>query len=1226
MRKSTVILIIFLFLKTTIHSQNPEADISNRVFIVGNTSDLVSPGDLENLKKAIQQETTPATVIYCGDILHSNGLESTPDATDSTYIRNLLSITEDKSDVAVYFLPGDLDWNNSGKEGLQSVKRIENLVNGIAGKKIFLPGSGCPGPEVIIPSEDLELVFLNTQWLIHPYDRPYAPDANCNIIVEAQFMEELEGIIEDAKEKNLLIVGHHPVISNGAYGGKVSLRQHIIPPVIGTFISSYQQNIGTPKHIAYPPYKEFAGKMKTLMNDYTPFVYASAHEFNLQLMNYENSYQVISGSFVKKFPAGKSANTVFHSNEKGFVCLNYFKNGKITMTSYFSDKAIKRSTLSTELYQSYCSPDSSGAPVNTRFVPCAEKIVAAEHMNPAFNDSIAIAVGGPEYKAGFFRKLFLGRLYRSSWTAEIKVPFLNLDTTKGGLVATGRGGGRQTHSLSLSGADGKSYVFRSVDKDPIKALDPFLRKTFVVGLTRQFTATQNPYGAMPVKYLLDSTSILHAQPVLHILPNDPKLGIFQKEYGGMLGMLEEKPKKGNSKQIGSFGANDVVRSFDLFKKMYRDNDNRMDEVAFLRARIFDMWIGDWGRHEDNWKWAGFKNGKKTTYLPIPRDRDHAFSRWNGILPYLTSRRWALPNAENFGYHFEDIRSLTYTSRYLDRFLLTSLDKNEWVQLTAELQNKMSDQLIDNAIQQFPKEIIPLSGQVIGEKLKSRKAELPRAMTEYYLLLAKNVNVVGSNQSEYFKIERLNNSDVDVSMYDYSKTGQPGDSALYHRIFKADETKSVNVYGLDGDDKIFLTGAADQSILVRVFGGKGNDSISDHSSLSSNKKITRIYDYNSQDKNTIVTGKNTKTIFSDDRSLVEFNRQDFHYNTYLPMPFLNYSAEDGFTLGLGLQFLFHRFGEKDYHNKLSLSGKASTEGNIQFKVADEFHHVLSNWDWIINGEVAQPYPVIYFYGAGNETVKLTNVSSDFYKSRFNGYNISTGLQHIFWKKSSVNVTLGYESNDAVISSDNLLSLNAADANADIFGSNQLDFFKAQVSFDMDFRDNTSLPKHGARFFTQHYAAHFNISDNKDFTNSIASIEIYQTTRTLIPITLGVKAEGAHATGDIPFYKLNSIGRTNGLHGYDRNRFSGKSSLYIDSQLSVEFGRLSTFFVPLTVGIFGFYDVGRVWVPGETSSKLHSGYGGGVYFTPLLDVFTTRLSMAFSDEVKKGIFEFGLGLNF
>ena len=33
--------------------------------------------------------------------------------------------------------------------------------------------------------------------------------------------------------------------------------------------------------------------------------------------------------------------------------------------------------------------------------------------------------------------------------------------------------------------------------------------------------------------------------------------------------------------------------------------------------MLDLFIGDWDRHSDQWKWAGFKSEGKTLWLPVP---------------------------------------------------------------------------------------------------------------------------------------------------------------------------------------------------------------------------------------------------------------------------------------------------------------------------------------------------------------------------------------------------------------------------------------------------------------------------------------------------------------------------------------------------------------------------------------------------------------------------------
>jgi hypothetical protein len=1196
-------------------AQQVPGSLTGNIFITGNFNGSSSEVYLSSLKSAIREQQGHVTIIYCGDII--NEKEKIPPASDSAFIQSLLDITKTDTDVAIYFVPGDIEWDRSREEGWKHVKYAEKFVNGLAGKQIFLPGDGCPGPEVIDIATDIRLVLINTPWLIHPYDKPYAPDDDCKIMSDEQFFEALEDVIEESKDKHLVVVGHHPAISNGKYSGRMNVTHYLYPPVLGSFIAGYHQNIGDTKDLAYPAYRNFSKEMKNIMEDNASFIYASAHEKNIQVLEYEDCIQLISGAPVDVVKAHWSDNTILKSDKNGFTGLSFYSDGKVVMHVFEYDKHGNVIQDSSILYHSACDNDEAGSRTNTRYAPCKQNAFVPEVM-PVIRDTIGSAVAGPQYKAGFFKKIILGKLYRTSWTAKVTVPYLNLETEKGGLYATGTGGGRQTHSLSLNGSDGKFYVFRSVDKDPVKALNPRLRKTFVAGIARQFTATQHPYGALPASYLMDKTSVLHAKPELYLMPADPRLGIYQKDFGGMMGLLEEKPRKSSKENKGSYDADDVVRSFDLFRKLYKDNDNRIDERNFLEARLFDIWIGDWGRHEDNWKWAGYKMGKKTIYKPIPRDRDHAFSIWNGILPYLANKPWAMPNVESFQYNFQDIKSLTYPARHLDRLLLTSLQEDEWEKTALRLKNTFTDAIIDSAVNQFPKEVIPISGNVIGKKLKSRREQLVSAAKEYYKLLARKVNVVGSNKSELFEVNRKPDNSVEVTARDLH-SGEPDDSAFYHRIFYPGETKYVHVYGLDGDDVILVSGNSKRSVRVRVFGGKGNDSIVNTSEVKRLHNATCIYDYASG-KNSITQGKNSKVVFSDNRNLVEFNRQPVHYDSYLPLPLVYYTPEDGVAAGLGIVYMFHRFGEEGYSNRLRITDRVSTEGNVQVKINDEFHHLVGRWDLLMSAEMGQPYPTIYFYGEGNETVKLKSIPKESYQSHVYGYTLFGGLQRMFWQKSSFHVGVLYEHNNATLHEDNILH------DQSLFGLDHLDYIGPAAGIEIDFRDNALAPKQGARFVAGSKYLHFNNSLGDYFSNTKVSLEFYQTRSLYLPITLGLKGSFNNTEGDVPFYELSTLGRTTGLRGFSRDRFSGNTAASINTQLAVEFGTIKTALAPLTFGTFGFYDIGRIWATGEDSNRIHNGYGVGIYFTPLFEIFTTRMSVGFSEEEPHGIFEIGLGIGF
>ncbi len=68
----------------------------------------------------------------------------------------------------------------------------------------------------------------------------------------------------------------------------------------------------------------------------------------------------------------------------------------------------------------------------------------------------------------------------------------------------------------------------------------------------------------------------------------------------------------------------------------------------------------------------------TIYKPIPRDRDHVFSLWDGFFPWIADREWLKPSGEHFGYKVKDIRSLTWSARHLDRVVLNEINKGRLV--------------------------------------------------------------------------------------------------------------------------------------------------------------------------------------------------------------------------------------------------------------------------------------------------------------------------------------------------------------------------------------------------------------------------------------------------------------------------------------------------------------------------------------------------------------------
>src|SRR5207245_4245986 len=84
----------------------------------------------------------------------------------------------------------------------------------------------------------------------------------------------------------------------------------------------------------------------------------------------------------------------------------------------------------------------------------------------------------------------------------------------------------------------------------------------------------------------------------------------------------------------SVGAPRCVTTAKLWDDLDRGPQNRVAARAFLAARLLDLFVGDWDRHAAQWRWARLDEGDARLWRPIPRDRDQAFSKLDGLLPWL----------------------------------------------------------------------------------------------------------------------------------------------------------------------------------------------------------------------------------------------------------------------------------------------------------------------------------------------------------------------------------------------------------------------------------------------------------------------------------------------------------------------------------------------------------------------------------------------------------------
>jgi hypothetical protein len=85
------------------------------------------------------------------------------------------------------------------------------------------------------------------------------------------------------------------------------------------------------------------------------------------------------------------------------------------------------------------------------------------------------------------------------------------------------------------------------------------------------------------------------------------------------------------------GATTTMNTLDMMKNLQKSEKYSVDQQSYIRARIFDMLLGDWDRHYDQWRWAEYKEGNSFVYKAIPKDRDQAFSKYDGLYLSLLCR-------------------------------------------------------------------------------------------------------------------------------------------------------------------------------------------------------------------------------------------------------------------------------------------------------------------------------------------------------------------------------------------------------------------------------------------------------------------------------------------------------------------------------------------------------------------------------------------------------------
>jgi len=481
-----------------------------------------------------------------------------------------------------------------------------------------------------------------------------------------------------------------------------------------------------------------------------------------------------------------------------------------------------------------------------------------------------LVTAGKHYKKNKIHQLFWGKHYREVWATPVKAPAIDLNSIKGGLHPVELGGGLQSTSLSLRDKQGHLFTMRTLDKDPAKSISPFFRKTFLANLMRDQTSAINPYAAFVVPTLAEAAQLYHTNPELYYVPKqNAGLGKFSEPFGGKVVMLEEKFTVKESLTVDFGKATDLVNTETFLQNRFSSPDYSLNQLAFAQARLFDVLILDWDRHDGQWNWAAMpaENTPGIIYEPVPKDRDQAFYRYDGFIPWLTTRKILTQPFKILRHNRQDVAGLIYKARFLDERLLNEITKPEWLRIANSMQASLTDEVLMKAVAAFPEPVQKKAGASTLELLQKRRDKIPTLAAKMYALLARKVTIAGTDEKELFRVTR---SDEKTLVQVFSVSDNTLASQLfYEREFSASETKEITLRGLGQDDEFIVEGQARKSPLLIIYGDKGQDKITDTSEVKGLGKKTVVYDNRSA--TTLQLGPESKNKTSDKVEIKEYER-------------------------------------------------------------------------------------------------------------------------------------------------------------------------------------------------------------------------------------------------------------------------------------------------------------------------------------------------------------------
>lgn len=1172
MIKKILSLVLIVHCVSILHGQD---SIRYRMIFIGDAGEMN-----EGQKEVISQASNliianKTTVMYLGDNIYPRGM-GLPGSRQEEATRQILQsqyMPMRSKGAPVYFVPGNHDWDKMGPKGLAKIKQQWAYLDSQHDSLLQLvPPNGCPDPVAINVSDSMTIIAFDSEWWLYPFNKAN-PDADCSCKTKIDVLGKMEQLLYENRYKVILLASHHPFQTYGTHGGYYSLKNNIFPftalnphlyiplPIIGSLYPLLRKAFTNPEDLRHPLYQEMITLIDHVFKGSPNVIHVAGHEHGLQLIKNEN-VQIVSGAGAKESYV-REGKSMFAKVEPGFVTVDLLTGNNTRITFYtYTDGTLHNSFTYLQPYTDI-------------------KMREEAAMVAITTDSVsAIAHAGFD-KVSKLKRTFFGENYRKEWAAETKLPVIRISEIQGGLTPERRGGGHQTFSLRLRDTSDNEWVLRSVEKYPDVLLPPGLRETFAKDILVDAMSAQHPYSALAVPAFANAAKVPHSHPIIGVVAPDKRLGIYERIFANTLCLLEEREPLGNSDNTSK-----------MLHELNEDNDNSFDSTLFLRARLLDIYLGDWDRHADQWRFVPMKDGKSKRYVAVPRDRDQVFYLNEGFFPSIVST-FIARFLKGFDEKIKSPGFFFFSSTDLNQRFLNQFSYDEWMRITRDFVSVMTDSVLEKGLQSLPKSSYTLKHDVLLKKLKARRDDLPRAMSNYYYFLNKIVDIQTTDKNEFVEIKDTLNEAMQITIYKLSKKGEIRDR-IFSKTYFPSATKEIRLFTRMGDDSIAIENK-NAPIKLRIIGGEGNKK---YDVIDSRGKVL-VYE---KEKNATYLG-NTNRLrkhLSDDTANVGVASSNL-FNTVFPLITAGFNIDDGFLLGGGIRYVHQGFRKRPYASvhQFTVGHSFSTSA---FKVIykGEWIKAIGSADIILDASALGPDNTQNFFGTGNETpFNKTGDYKKYYRTRFDLYNIVPALR--WGNKRATNITIGpafqYYKFDSAKNTGRFIN-NTSYIHS--YDSLTVDKEKAHlgllIDYTVDKRNNQLIPTWGymVNVKLQGYGGLNTYS--KAYGELSSNVSLYKPLDNRSNLVVADRLGGGILFGKAAFYQSLFLGGQGNLMGYHQYRFAGQYMLYNNFEFRMKLAEFANYILPGQFGLLAFYDLGRVWEKNDQSNQWHNGVGGGFYFAP------------------------------